>query len=131
MLKSHYFACGVEEPGKRCATTKWHSLLPLSLQRAKVRVFNIFPCFVSVWDKGIFAILRPHISEFLSQEVQFKDLVMGEGAKILKEISSTDRKLALAMDPLFNGLHGDKPGKMKTLTEVRVELLKRLEQANA
>lgn len=47
------------------------------------------------------------------------------------ELMSMDKKLALALDPLFGGLHGRKQGKMKTLAEVRFETLKRLEQQSS
>lgn len=37
---------------------------------------------------------------------------------------TTDKAMALAMDPMFRGLRGKKAGQMKTLTEVRLDMLK-------
>lgn len=39
------------------------------------------------------------------------------------DFSSVDKKLALAMEPLFNGINGGKLGKMKTFTEVKFDLI--------
>lgn len=42
------------------------------------------------------------------------------------DFSSVDKKLALAMEPLFNGINGGKLGKMKTFTEVKFETIKKV-----
>ena len=60
-----------------------------------------------------------------------EDPIMDATTQAYNEMLSMDRKLALALDPLFGGLHGKKQGKMKTLAEVRFEILKRLEQQNS
>lgn len=41
---------------------------------------------------------------------------------------SIDKKLVLAIDPLFNGLHGGEIGRMKTLNEVKMENLDLIEK---
>lgn len=60
-----------------------------------------------------------------------EDPIMDATTQAYNEMLSMDRKLALALDPLFGGLHGKKQGKMKTLAEVRFEILKRLEQQHS
>lgn len=37
-----------------------------------------------------------------------------------------DKKLVLAIEPLFNGINGGKLGKMKTFTEVKFDIIKNL-----
>lgn len=41
---------------------------------------------------------------------------------------SPDKMFAQAMDPVFNGLKGETPGRMKTMTEIKLENLKNLEK---
>ncbi|GMM48656.1 hypothetical protein DAPK24_052540 [Pichia kluyveri] len=40
-----------------------------------------------------------------------------------KDIKNADTILAMAMDPMFVALKGGKPGRMKTLNEVKYEQL--------
>lgn len=41
---------------------------------------------------------------------------------------TSDKAIAMAMDPMYRGLRGKKVGQMKTLTEIRLDMLKQKEK---